>query len=104
MAGMLNPYGGPFRLAGAGMRGLKGLGKVMKGAKNPLVKEILGGLKNPMGVGKILPGFGKTLYGGRHKKAPGGRTAPIALIPGCGILRVRPRWSCGCILIIMDTT
>ena len=59
MLGMINPYGGPFRLAGAGLKGLKGISKVAGGMKNPIVKNMIQGFKNPMGVGKVLPGFGK---------------------------------------------
>ena len=67
-----------------------------------LISSIRQGEKKQVLLG--ITGSGKTLYGGRHKRAPGGRTALIAITPGCGISRVRPRWSCGCILIIMDTT
>ena len=74
VAGMINPYGGPFRLAGAAAKGVKGISAFAKGAKSPLVKSILGGFKNPMGVGKVLPGFGgaaaKTAAKTAVKEAP----------------------------------
>lgn len=60
MAGMVLPWGGPFRLAGAGLKGLKGVMGAGKALKNPMVKNMISGFKNPMGVGKVLPGFGKT--------------------------------------------
>lgn len=78
MAGMLLPWGGPFRLAGAGAKGLKGISKVMKGSKSPVVKDILSGFKNPFGMKG--PGFGKGVQG-----ATGAKTAAAAsIIPRVG--------------------
>ena len=57
MAGMLVPWGGPFRLAGAAAKGIKGLTGAAKVAKNPAMKSLMQGLTNPFGVGKVLPGF-----------------------------------------------
>ena len=60
MAGMVLPWGGPFRLAGAGLKGIKGLSGASKALKNPAVKNFMDGFRNPMGVGKVLPGFKNT--------------------------------------------
>ena len=80
MAGNFVPWGGPFRLAGAGAKGLRALMGTAKGAKNPIVKEIMTGFKNPMGVGKILPGFGKEGAKTAAKKT----TETVAKIPRVG--------------------
>ena len=67
MAGLLVPWGGPFRLAGAAAKGLKAAGtlamggkaaKGIKGSKG-ILAQAMEGFGNPYGVGKYLPGFSK---------------------------------------------